>query len=110
MPQIGDVIANTYQRPVYFFLLQINLTFLPHHHPLNRNEALTLAFINNNHYVAMVLRPGTPVSPIINRWTQFATLAAIRWRLLIQDRIDKFLLISGSANETDLENKSINIS
>ncbi|RIB25109.1 hypothetical protein C2G38_2278557, partial [Gigaspora rosea] len=73
MPQIGDVIANTYQRPVYFFL---NLTFLPYHHLLNRNEALTLAFINNNHYVAMVLRPGTPVPPIINCWTQFASLAA----------------------------------
>ncbi|CAG8676412.1 12786_t:CDS:2 [Dentiscutata heterogama] len=67
MPQIGNVIANTYQRPLYFFSLQISLIFLPYHYPLNRNEALAMAFINENHYVALVLRPGTPVPLIVNR-------------------------------------------
>ncbi|CAG8614803.1 14312_t:CDS:2 [Dentiscutata heterogama] len=40
--------------------------------------ALAMAFVNENHYVALVLRPGTPVLPIVNRWSQFATLATIR--------------------------------
>ncbi|CAG8522498.1 19153_t:CDS:2 [Dentiscutata erythropus] len=68
-PLLSDVIANTYQRPLYFFSLQISLTFLPYHHPLNQNEALAMAFVNENHYVALVLRPGTPVPPIVNRWS-----------------------------------------
>ncbi|CAG8670563.1 1936_t:CDS:10 [Dentiscutata erythropus] len=66
MPQMGDVIANAYKRPLYFFSLQISLTFLPYHHPLNRNEALAITYINQNHYVAMVLKPGAPVPPIVN--------------------------------------------
>ncbi|CAG8477490.1 4202_t:CDS:2, partial [Gigaspora rosea] len=45
MPQMDDVIANAYKRPLYFFSLQISLTFLPYHHPLNRNEALAIAKI-----------------------------------------------------------------
>ncbi|CAG8766277.1 873_t:CDS:2 [Cetraspora pellucida] len=101
MPQMGDVIANAYQRPLYFFSLQINLTFFLHHYSLNRNEVLAIAFINNNHYVAITLKPGAPVPPIVNRWTQFATLTMIRWKLLIQNRIDRFLTISSSSNEGD---------
>ncbi|CAG8525843.1 11928_t:CDS:2 [Gigaspora margarita] len=108
MPQIGDVIANTYQRLLYFFSLQISLTFLPHHHPLNRNEALAIAIVNNNHYVAITLKPGAPVPPIVNQWTQFATLAAARWKLLIQSHIDRFLSTSSSNNEADLRNNIIN--
>ncbi|CAG8664616.1 9369_t:CDS:1 [Ambispora gerdemannii] len=100
MPLMGDVIANTYQRPLHFFSLQTNLTFLPHHHPLNRNKALAMAFVNNNHYVAIMLKSGAPVPPIINRWIQFATLAATKWKLLIQDRIAQFLFASNSASET----------
>ncbi|CAG8786515.1 17735_t:CDS:1, partial [Racocetra persica] len=46
------------------------LTFFPYHHPLNQNEALAIAFINNNHYVVLVLRPDTPVLLIVNRWSQ----------------------------------------
>ncbi|CAG8615169.1 22756_t:CDS:2 [Dentiscutata erythropus] len=101
MPQMGHVIANTYQRPLYFFSLQISLTFLPYHHSLNRNEALAIVFINNNHYVPIVLRASAPVPPIVNRWTQFATSAAIHWKLLIQDRIIQL----SSTSKTDLENK-----
>ncbi|CAG8732243.1 28528_t:CDS:2 [Dentiscutata erythropus] len=104
MPQVGDVITNAYQRPLYFFSLQISLTFLPHHHPLNRNKALAIAIVNNNHYVAITLKPGAPVPPIVNQWTQFATPAATRWKLLIQSRIDRFLSISSSVNEADLKN------
>ncbi|CAG8762137.1 4846_t:CDS:1, partial [Cetraspora pellucida] len=99
MPQMEDVIANAYQRSLYFFSLQINLTFLPHHYLLNRNETFAIAFVNNNHYVAITLKPGAPVPPIVNRWTQFATSTAIRWKLLIQNRIDCFLTISSSSNE-----------
>ncbi|CAG8540275.1 8787_t:CDS:1 [Cetraspora pellucida] len=105
MPQMDDVIANAYKRPLYFFSLQISLTFLPYHHPLNRNEALAIAFVNQNHYVTMVLKPGAPVPPIVNRWTQFPTLAAARWKLLIQDRISQFLLVSGSTSKTDTKSK-----
>ncbi|CAG8679847.1 7668_t:CDS:2 [Cetraspora pellucida] len=101
MLQMGDVIANVYQRPLYFFSLQINFTFLPYHHPLNRNEALAIAFVNNNHYVAITLKPDAPVLSIVNRWTQFATSTAIRWKLLIQNHIDCFFIISSSSNEVD---------
>ncbi|CAG8731254.1 4376_t:CDS:2 [Dentiscutata heterogama] len=73
MPQMGNVIANTYQRLLYFFSLQINLTFLPHYQPLNWNKALAIAIVNNNHYVTITLKPGAPIPPIINRWSQFAT-------------------------------------
>ncbi|CAG8531672.1 8867_t:CDS:2 [Cetraspora pellucida] len=66
MLQMGDVIANTYQRLLYFFSSQINLIFLSHHQPLNRNGALAIAFINNNHYVALVLKSDAPVPLIIN--------------------------------------------
>ncbi|CAG8755954.1 20552_t:CDS:2, partial [Dentiscutata erythropus] len=57
MPQMGDVIANVYQRPLYFFLLQINFTFLPYYQLLNQNEALAIAIVNNNYYVAIILKP-----------------------------------------------------
>ncbi|CAG8838523.1 497_t:CDS:2, partial [Cetraspora pellucida] len=30
-------------------------------------NSLAIAFVNQNHYVAMVLKPGAPVPPIVNR-------------------------------------------
>ncbi|CAG8601805.1 15699_t:CDS:2, partial [Dentiscutata heterogama] len=78
MLQIGDIIANAYKRPLYFFLLQISLTFLQYYYPFNQNKALAITFVNQNHYVAMVLKPGTPAPPIVNQWIQFPTLAAVR--------------------------------
>ncbi|CAG8686997.1 1818_t:CDS:2, partial [Ambispora gerdemannii] len=50
------------------------------------DPSLAMAFVNNNHYVVIMLKSGAPVSPIINRWIQFVTLAATKWKLLIQDR------------------------
>ncbi|CAG8722944.1 5469_t:CDS:2, partial [Dentiscutata heterogama] len=104
MPQVRDVIMNAYQRPLYFFSLQISLNFLLHHHLLNQNEALAIAIVNNNHYVAITLKPAASVPSIVNRWIQFATPAATRWKLLIQSHIDCFLSISSSVNEADLKN------
>ncbi|CAG8852572.1 32927_t:CDS:2, partial [Gigaspora margarita] len=70
-----------------------NVIFLPHHQPLNRNEAFAIAFVNNNYYVAITLKPSAPVPLIVNQWSQFATSEASRWKLLIQYRINKFLSI-----------------
>ncbi|CAG8489816.1 9715_t:CDS:2 [Dentiscutata erythropus] len=56
----------------------LNLTFLSYHQPLNQNRALAIGFVNNNHYVAIVLKPGAPIPPIVNRWLQFTTSAASR--------------------------------
>ncbi|CAG8609749.1 20591_t:CDS:2 [Dentiscutata erythropus] len=64
MPQIENIIVNTYQRALYFSL-QVNFTFLLHHQLLNQNKALAIAFVNNNYYVAITLKPGAPVSQLL---------------------------------------------
>ncbi|CAG8834162.1 26538_t:CDS:2, partial [Gigaspora margarita] len=62
--QMDDIIANTYQGPLYFFTTSESYFYFISQ-PLNRNEALAIAFVNNNYYVAIVLKPGAPVLQLL---------------------------------------------
>ena len=87
MPYIGYVIADTFERPVHLFSEHESVTFLPHFSPLTRHSAISIAFINQCHFISIYLRPMARVPPITQFWKQNAAPAALIWEKLFENRL-----------------------
>ena len=55
MPSMGDVMANAFQTPVFFFSTSWSQTFFPHFAAPNNNPPIFLALVDN-HFVPLVLQ------------------------------------------------------
>ncbi|XP_028117454.1 uncharacterized protein LOC114315086 [Camellia sinensis] len=71
IPDMGHLVASCYNLVLYHLSLQQCLTFLPLRTvpvpQLDRRE-IAIAFVNENHFVQVLLQPDHPVPPIATDW------------------------------------------
>ena len=81
MPTLGDVIANAFERPVFFFSEIWSQTFFPHFCPPNENPPIFFGFANQ-HFLPLVLSSSDefPAPTLLNDWALKATVDALKWR------------------------------
>ena len=80
-PDMGDLIANTYSRPVFFFSLAQNLTFFPFSCSPNNNPPICLCFWSQTaHFVGLSMKEGIfPVGKLVSHWKNYCSPLARRW-------------------------------
>ncbi|XP_028077088.1 uncharacterized protein LOC114279098 [Camellia sinensis] len=93
MPDMGHLVASCYNLVLYHLSLQQCLTFLPLRTvpvpQLDRRE-IAIAFVNENHFVQVLLQPGHPVPPIATNWRKYRHPCAVDWDDAYVRRIQHF--------------------
>ena len=82
MPTAGDLIANTFKAPVFFWSTSYSQTFFPHFFPPNDNPPIFIAFLSSfRHFV--VVEPQNPflfpAPQVLKQWLQTADPDALAW-------------------------------
>ena len=82
MPTAGDLIANTFKCPVFFWSPSFSQTFFPHFCPPNDNPPVFIAFLAPfKHFV--VVEPKNPdlfpAPQVLRQWRQTAMPEALAW-------------------------------
>ena len=82
MPTAGDLIANTFKAPVFFWSTSYSQTFFPHFFPPNDNPPIFIAFLSSfRHFV--VVEPQNPflfpAPQVLKQWRQTADPEALAW-------------------------------
>ena len=69
IPDMGYPIACRYGVVFVSLSMRINTTFFPLHIPpplyTSRHTIVAVSFVNDNHWVLLKLKPGCPLSPVI---------------------------------------------
>ncbi|KAH7855581.1 hypothetical protein Vadar_026479 [Vaccinium darrowii] len=73
MPNMGHLIASTYNVALVFLSQCQCLTFLPLlSHPLARQcKVIAIGFVNGNHFVQVYMKPWSPMPLIANNWYKY---------------------------------------
>ena len=81
MPSMGDVMANAFETPVFFFSPSWSQTFFPYFSPPNNNPPIFLALVDD-HFVPLVLQDTAlfPAPQLLHKdWGLRATPDALPW-------------------------------
>lgn len=88
MPLAGYVLANAFERPLYYFSPHECFTFLPDACPLNRNPGIAIALLGSrSHFVSVNLKPGSPVPKIAHGWKRYASASSMIWQQLVSSKV-----------------------
>ncbi|KNE91476.1 hypothetical protein PSTG_15107 [Puccinia striiformis f. sp. tritici PST-78] len=82
MPTMGDIIANAYQRSVFFFSAIWSQTFFPHSCLPNNNPPIFLALVSK-HFIPLSLNTPSlfPAPQLLTKdWTPKASPEALKWQ------------------------------
>jgi hypothetical protein len=82
MPTSGDLIAITFQTPVFFWSASFSQTFFPHFCPPNDNPPIFISFLSGvYHFVAIELEKSLyfPAPQVLRQWRQTAIPEALGW-------------------------------
>ena len=90
MPDFGQIIADTYNRPVHVFANFQSLTHLPHFYSVQFAPAIAMAFVGNNHFVALTLEEMCPIPDVISSWEINADEKALKQKVHFESRIKQF--------------------
>ncbi|XP_012829984.1 PREDICTED: uncharacterized protein LOC105951141 [Erythranthe guttata] len=107
LPYMGHIIAHAYNIVVQYFSKYQCLTFLPLSSdpvPVEMRQEHGLAFVNNNHFVHVVLKNNCPMPPIVDHWTRYHEPKAEGWKTSdTEDRIATFRGLVSSKRSTPLK-------
>jgi hypothetical protein len=80
MPCMGDVMANAFQRPVFFFSTIWSQTHFPYFCPPNDNNPIFFALLVN-HFLCLELTDPQffPAPIVLKNWRNAATPEALKW-------------------------------
>ncbi|KAI8563231.1 hypothetical protein RHMOL_Rhmol03G0096200 [Rhododendron molle] len=98
-PDMGHVLASTYNVVVVLLSQLQCLTFLPlHSRPpaSDKIRVLGIGLVNGDHFVQVDLKACSPVPPIANYWFKFRWEEAKEWETLFSTQIEAFKAIIGS--------------
>ena len=82
MPSTGDLMANAFQTPVFFWSPSYSQTFFPHFCPPNDNPPISFAFLPSlSHFVVVELKNpfNFPAPRVLNQWRNTAWPEALEW-------------------------------
>ncbi|XP_028073199.1 uncharacterized protein LOC114275367 [Camellia sinensis] len=71
IPDMGHLISSFYQVVLVHLSIQQCLTFLPLRSTptsVASRKEICIGFVNNNHFVQLILEPGHPIPPIATNW------------------------------------------
>ncbi|KAG5529448.1 hypothetical protein RHGRI_029991 [Rhododendron griersonianum] len=98
-PDMGHVVASTYNVVVVLLSQLQCLTFLPlHSRPPSSDKirVLGIGLVNGDHFVQVDLKACSPMPPIANYWFKFRWEEAKEWETLFSLQIEAFKAIIGS--------------
>ena len=82
IPTAGDLIANTFKTPVFFWSTSYSQSFFPHFFPPNDNPPIFIAFLARfSHFVVVELKNPSlfPAPQVLKQWRQTAMPEALAW-------------------------------
>ena len=82
MSTIGDLLANAFETPVFFWSTSYSQTFFPHFIPPNDNPPIFLAFLSPlSHFDAFELKDTLhfPSPQVLRKWWICAVPEALAW-------------------------------
>ncbi|KAG5516580.1 hypothetical protein RHGRI_037334 [Rhododendron griersonianum] len=108
MPDMGHLIASTYNCVLVHLSKNQCLTFLPLRSkplPSMRRKVIAIGFVDGGHFVQVFLKNGSPMPPIACNWTIFRDQVAKNWGVPYAAAIKKFNEIIGNdvATKEDME-------
>ncbi|XP_028112685.1 uncharacterized protein LOC114310790 [Camellia sinensis] len=93
MPDMGHLISSFYQVVLVYLSMQQCLTFLPltsiPTYVASRKE-ICIGFVNNNHFVQLILEHGHPIPPIATNWWRYHDPCAVGWEVVYSFRVQHF--------------------
>ncbi|XP_019178337.1 PREDICTED: uncharacterized protein LOC109173552 [Ipomoea nil] len=93
MPEMGVLIASGYNVILYVLSMAGSTTYLPLRSsppPWYEHVAITLGYVNNNHYVKVTLTGGYPMPTIAPQWAYFRYDCANAWMTPYMNRIESY--------------------
>ena len=97
MPDMGDVIANAFSRPVFYFSKVFSCTFFPFFIKPNDLPPISFCFIDGlSHFVPISL-PSTdvfPIPPVVHYWKKRCYPEAKAWLTKYKAHKELFLEIT----------------
>ncbi|KAG5528433.1 hypothetical protein RHGRI_029195 [Rhododendron griersonianum] len=99
MPDMGHLIASTYNCVLVHLSKNQSLTFLPLRSkllPSMRRKVIAIGFVDGGHFVQVFLKNGSPMPPIACNWTIFRDPVAKNWGVPYAAAIKKFNEIIGN--------------
>ena len=88
MPSMGEVMANAFERPVFFFSTTFCQTCLPSFCPPNSNPPIFIAFLYEfSHFVPLQLHNPRlfPAPQLMKGWKEKASEEAWGWEAIFSD-------------------------
>ncbi|KAL7221829.1 hypothetical protein ACSBR1_023717 [Camellia fascicularis] len=93
MLDMGHLISSFYQVVLVHLSMQQCLTFLPLRSiptSVASRKEICIGFVNNNHFVQLILEPGHPIPPIATNWRRYHDPCAIAWEVAYSSRVQHF--------------------
>ncbi|XP_012574301.1 uncharacterized protein [Cicer arietinum] len=91
IPDMGYVIATTYNIILVTFCQTFSMTFFPmrgSHSTLTKNDRICcIEFVNGNHWVMLKMKDGFPLPEIAPGWKQYRTDEATSWAIAYTGRL-----------------------
>ncbi|XP_073221545.1 uncharacterized protein [Cicer arietinum] len=99
MPDMGYVIATTYNIILVTFGLTFSMTFFPmrgSHSGSTKNDRICcIGFVNGNHWVPLKMKDGFPMPDIAPGWKQYRTNEATSWAIAYTGRLQHWGYLLG---------------
>ncbi|KAL7228954.1 hypothetical protein ACSBR2_007618 [Camellia fascicularis] len=93
MPDMSHLISSFYQVVLIHLSMQQCLTFLPLRsiptYIASRKE-ICIGFVNNNHFVQLILEPSQPIPLIATNWRRYHDPCAVGWEVAYSSRVQHF--------------------
>ncbi|GJW02198.1 hypothetical protein Tco_1561054 [Tanacetum coccineum] len=91
MPEIGFLIASRYNVIFHNITTLGSMTYVPLRSsppPWYDHKFITLGFVNNSHYVNVLLQGGYPMPTIASQWFRYRSECAVAWITPYLERIN----------------------
>ncbi|GMP83360.1 hypothetical protein CsSME_00037303 [Camellia sinensis var. sinensis] len=92
-PGLDHLISSFYQVVLVYLSMQQCLTFLPLRSiptSVASYKEICIGFVNNNHFVQLILEPGHPIPPIATNWWRYHDPCAASWEVAYSSRVQHF--------------------
>ncbi|KAL4569481.1 hypothetical protein LXL04_025119 [Taraxacum kok-saghyz] len=93
LPETGILVASRYNVILHSISNIVSTTYFPLWStppPMHEQVAIAIGFVNNNHYVRVLLREEYPMPPVYLQWNRYRRPQAAAWITPYIDRINLY--------------------
>ncbi|PWA51686.1 hypothetical protein CTI12_AA461640 [Artemisia annua] len=106
MPERGFLIASRYNVILHTLTTLGSMTYVPLRSsppPLYDHKFITLGYVNNSHYVNVILQGDYPMPTIATQWFRYIFECAVAWITLYIERINYYALLRSNRSNCNVE-------